>query len=93
MTAKADRAEALINDPILKEAFVTQREKYRDMIEETPVGDDTALLDIRKMLYLLRQVESHLHEVIQTGHLEDFNASEQQGAGIIRNLFNGRQTQ
>lgn len=92
MTAKADRAQALIDDPVLKEAFANIRELYRDKIEETPVSDDTALLDIRKMLYLLRQVEENLHTMIQDGHVEDFNVSEQQGKGILRNLLNVRQT-
>ena len=79
MTAKADRAKELIDDPILQEAFSTVRERYRDLIEETPLSssDDKALHDIRKMLHLLREVEEHLKQVVQNGHLEDFRATEQ----------------
>lgn len=79
MTAKADRAQELIDDPILQEAFATVRERYRDLIEETPLAskDDEALHDIRKMLHLLREVEKHLKQVVQDGHLEDFRATEQ----------------
>ena len=76
MTAKSDRIKALIEDPDLKQAFTDVREKYRDLIEETPVSDATALLDIRKMLHALREVEKHLHQAIQDGHLEDFRAQE-----------------
>ena len=78
MTAKADRVQSLIDDPHLKEAFHNVREKYRDMIEETPVSDDMALLDIRKMLQLLRDVEQDLHTMIQDGHLADHRAMEKE---------------
>lgn len=73
MTAQADRAQELLNDPVLREAFDTVREHYRDLIEETPLSSDdvAALHDIRKMLHLLREVESHLHTVVQNGRLED----------------------
>jgi signal transduction protein with GAF and PtsI domain len=91
LTAKADRIKALINDPDLKEAFEAVRETYRDMIEETPVSDDTALLDIRKMLHLLREVESSLHRAIQQGHLADFRAAEQQAIMEGLDRVNGSQ--
>jgi hypothetical protein len=88
MTAKADRAKQLIEDPILKEAFTTLREVYRDQIERTPLNskNDEALHDIRKMLHLLREVEQHLHTVIQTGQLEDFNAQEQKKHGFLQDI-------
>jgi hypothetical protein len=78
MTGKADRIQELVDDPDLKNAFNEVRETLRDMIEDTPVADDTALLDIRKMLYLLREVENSLHRAIEDGHLEDFRAREQE---------------
>ncbi len=84
MTAQSDRVKHLIENPDLKEAFDRLREFYRDKIEETPVSDSTALLDIRKMLYLLRQVEENLHSMIEHGHLEDFRVLEQEGIGILR---------
>ncbi len=76
MTGKADRVLQLVKDPDIKEAFSTVREFYRDMIEETPISEDDALLDIRKMLKLLRDVEDHLQTVIDNGILEDFRAAE-----------------
>ena len=83
MTAKADRAKELIRDPILIEAFQMCRERYRDLIEETPVSDDGALLDIRKMLHLLREVEQNLHQVIETGNLEEFPSHDQRGPLVL----------
>lgn len=87
MTAKADRVRKLIEDPDLKEAFNVVRERYRDLIEETPVSDDGALLDIRKMLHLLREVEQALHHAIENGNLEDFNAMQDEGRGFLGDLW------
>ena len=76
MTAKSDRATELMNDPILKEAFENVRQRYRDMIEDSPVSDDTALLDIRKMLHLLQEVRENIQTMIEDGHLQDFRAQQ-----------------
>jgi hypothetical protein len=84
MTEKADRAQALLDDPLLQEAFAAVRERYRDLIEETPLSssDVEALHDIRKMLHLLREVEKHLAQVVQDGHLEDFRALEHESGDL-----------
>jgi hypothetical protein len=88
MTAKADRVQKLLDDPDLKDAFNCVREKYRDMIEETPLStkDDEALHDIRKMLHLLREVEQNLHNAVQDGHLEDFRVVEDEKHSILGGL-------
>lgn len=80
MTAKADRIHALLEDKDLKEAFKTVREYYRDLIESTPIDSSNPepLMDIRKMLKALGDVEQALHAAIQDGHLEDFRAHEQE---------------
>lgn len=90
MTAKSDRVQKLVNDPDLAEAFESVRQYYRDLIEECPIDDDTALLDVRKMLHLLQDVRSHLMQAIQEGELEDFRSQEQQG--YLEDLINGRST-
>jgi chromatin segregation and condensation protein Rec8/ScpA/Scc1 (kleisin family) len=92
MTGKSDQAQRLIDDPILQEAFKAVRERYRDMIEETPVSTDGALLDIRKMLRLLKEVEQHLHTVIRDGKLEDLRINEQQG-GILQDIKSWKRKQ
>lgn len=87
MTAKADRAKALLEDPMIKDAFAAVRERYRDMIEETPLTDSVELItDIRKMLHLLRDVENHFYEAIQNGALEDFRVKEQEGKGFLQDI-------
>ena len=90
MTAKADRVKALVNDPDLKEAFDNVREKYRDLIETTPLDskDTGALHDIRKMLHLLREVEKDLHRAIQDGNLADHRAVEDERHTFLGDLWN-----
>jgi len=88
MTAKADRIKKLIADPDLAEAFQSVRQKYLNLIEFTPLADDTALLDIRKMLQLLRDVEQDLKQSIDNGKLEDFRATEQPGP--LKDLLHGK---
>lgn len=90
MTSKADRVTQLVTNPDLKEAFANVREFYRDKIEESPVSDDTSLLDIRKMLFLLRQVEENLHTSISNGKLEDFTAAEQERPAFLGDLITWR---
>lgn len=87
MTAKADRVRHLLENEDLKEAFQNVREFYRDKIEETPVSDDTALLDIRKMLFLLRQVEQDLMDAVQNGNLEDFRMAEQERPPFLGDIL------
>lgn len=84
--SKATRCKKLLDDPELQDAFKAVRERYRDLIEETPVSDDGALLDIRKMLHLLREVEDHLRIAVETGDLEQFRAKEQEGHGFLGDI-------
>jgi hypothetical protein len=95
MTAKADRVQSLINDPDLKEAFQNVRERYRDLIETTPLNskDTGALHDVRKMLHLLKEVEKDLHTAIQNGHLEDSRALEQEKHSFLGDLWNRKKVQ
>ena len=88
MTAKSDRLTKLVEDPDLAAAFKAVRQKYFMLIEKSPLTDDTALLDIRKMLQLLRDVEHDLHTAIRDGKLEDFRATEQPGP--LKELLNAR---
>ena len=90
MTAKSDRIEKLLEDPDLKEAFSSVREHYRDAIELTPLDDNT-VLEIRKMLHLLSEVEQDLYRAIQDGQLEDFNAAEEERHSLIRKNIDGLQ--
>lgn len=89
MTEKADRAQILLNDPLLKEAFDEVRQYWLNRVESLPLdaeqGKD-ALYDIRKMLFLLRQVEETLERYVSDGQLEDFRAAEQERPGFLGDL-------
>ncbi len=81
MTDKADRAKELLANPVFKQAISEVRQYWLDRVETLPLDEDTgkdALYDIRKMLFLLRQVEETIETYIQDGKLEDFNADEKQ---------------
>ncbi len=80
MTERSDRIERLLNDQDLQEAFQIVREHYRDLIEQTPIALDNPepLMDIRKMLQLLGDVEQALYAAVQDGHLEDFRVQEKE---------------
>lgn len=81
MTAQSDRAKELLDNPVFQEAISEVRQYWLDRVETLPLDEDTgkdALYDIRKMLFLLRQVEQTIGRYIEDGHLEDFNQSEQQ---------------
>lgn len=80
---RADKAQAILTDPLFRESIEKVRETYRDMIEQTPVSDDTALLDIRKMLHLLREVEQHLEQVLDNGKIVRFRTGEQERQSFL----------
>ncbi len=89
MTAKADRVRALLDNPELQDAFETVRQYWLSRIETLPLdaadGKD-ALYDIRKMLFLLRQVEQTLEKAVEDGNLEDFYATEQERPTFLGEL-------
>lgn len=94
MTAKADRAKALLENPDLQEAFENVRQFYLQKIEELPLEQsrgDEALYDLRKQLFLLRQVREDLEKAVEHGNLEDYY-SEQKETSILGDIFSGRRS-
>lgn len=63
------RAETLLKDDLLQEAFNTLKNQYKDEIFKTSITDD----DGRKHLWLsyntIQKVEEHLQEIMLTGKL------------------------
>lgn len=89
MTAKADRVKRLIEDPDLQEAFGEVRKYWFSRIETLPLDTEEskeAMADIRKMLFLLRQLEQTLDSAIENGNLEDFYATEQERPTFLGEL-------
>lgn len=86
MTAKADRAKALINDPTLQDALTNLRNEYRRIMEDHHTSDDD-VLELRRMLHLSRVFEKHLQQIIASGELEDFMATEKERPSFLGDIL------
>ena len=70
------RAERLLKDPLLSEAFESVRQAIFAKIEETPLRDRDALHEWRLMLKLLRDVRANLEQAVQGGKYAAFRLEE-----------------
>ena len=89
MTAKSDRAKALLNDPIIQEGFEKLREDYRGAMGNPKVPDDD-ILELRRMLFLLDKLERHLHQIVTDGEVADLQAVEQERPSFLGDLWQSR---
>lgn len=64
---RANRAEKLVNDPLLNEAFETLRMKILTNIEEAPIRDKAGVHECRLMLKVLASVRGHLEQAVRDG--------------------------
>ena len=92
MTAKSDRAKELLSDPLLQEGFEALRHKYRSAMGNPQVPDDD-ILELRRMLFLLDKLESHLSQVIADGEIEDFRVAEQERPSFLGDIWNRKDRQ
>lgn len=63
------KAEKLLNDETLSDAFESVRQAIFQKIEQTPLRDDEGLKDLRRMLKLLRDLRVNLEQAIRDGKL------------------------
>jgi hypothetical protein len=63
------RAQALIDDELLREAFQMLRTRYTNEWAESPARDSEGREKLWLMLKLLSAVDAHLSEVLTTGKL------------------------
>lgn len=93
MTAKADRAKELLEDPILQEAFENLRESYRKAVfsDDIRITDETKL-ELIRLEVLSHRLEKHLQQIVADGQLEDFRAVEE-SKSILGDLWNKRTVQ
>jgi hypothetical protein len=80
-----------MDDPDLQQAFDDVRTALHKAFATTPVSNTEHLVDIRKRLHLLDSVEANLRTAIQDGHLDDFNASEQERPPFLGDILKWRQ--
>lgn len=86
MTAKSDRAKALLEDPILQESFNKLRDDYRGAMGNPQVPDDD-ILELRRMLFLLDKLERHLNQIVTDGEVADLRAVEQERPSFLGDLW------
>lgn len=63
------RAERLLKDDLLAEAFDSVRTAIFERIESTPVRDTDGLTQLRLMLKLLKDLRANLEQAIRDGKL------------------------
>lgn len=66
---RGHRAQSLLNNPLLAEAFETLRAAYRQGMEEAPVRDVEGMQVLNISLKVLTAVEGHIEEAVNTGKL------------------------
>lgn len=86
---RANRAQALLKDPMLEEAFQQTRFRLLEALEALPVGETDKAEDFRKCLKLLKGVRQNLETAVNSGKLEQFRLEEAQkrNKNPLRGLF------
>ena len=77
LNERAENAKRILENPVYREAIDGLREHYRDMIENTSMVEAKEVLEVRKMLHLLRTVEQHIEQVLKDGEFEVLQYQEQ----------------
>ena len=91
--ARADKARAVIENPIYQEAWENTRKAIWALIEQTPLADDRTAHELRLCLKLLRDVQGNLNEIMSAGKMASFKLAreaerkKETRTGIIRNFF------
>ena len=85
MTAKSDRAKALLGDPVLQDALNNLRSEYRRLMEDHQTPDED-VLESRRMLHLSQRFEHHLKQIISDGEFEDFKAMDKERPSFLGDL-------
>jgi deoxyhypusine synthase len=66
---RAEEAERIYNNPILKEAFDLVEKGVIDAIKQSKLGDDRTHTKLAMMLQTIEQVRKHFKTTMDTGKL------------------------
>ena len=66
---QAKRAEVLLNDPLLKQAFEDLLETYRQEIFNTNFADDEKRRSLWMAFNMLDKIRGHLQSIMESGKL------------------------
>jgi hypothetical protein len=86
---RANKAKALLDNPMFEEAFALVRAALHDSIEKCPQADVQSAEHFRKCLKLLRDVKANVIVAIEDGKVEAFNIEQEKIAkkNPFRNYF------
>jgi hypothetical protein len=73
---RANRAKAILEDPLYQESYELCRLAIHDRIEKLPLAEVGAAEDLRKCLRLLRDVRANMIEALNTGKVAAFRIAE-----------------
>lgn len=76
--ARAERANELLNDELMVEAFQTLTNRFAEEWANSPVRDSEGRERIWLMQKLLKSVGDHLREIAQTGKLASLQLHQHQ---------------
>lgn len=76
VSEKAERCQRLIDDPDLKEAFITVKQSFINAMIDAPTEDKDGLMELKKLINLLDKVENELHKAIRQGKKEQHMAEQ-----------------
>lgn len=86
---RAQRAQSLLNDPMLTEAFEMTRMRLLEGLETLDTHETDKAEDFRKCLKLLKGVRLNLETAVNSGKLEAFRLKqeEERKKNPLRGIF------
>lgn len=84
---RANKAKALLDNPLYDESFELVRQALHDAIEHCPQADTVSAEHFRKCLKLLRDVKANVTQALNTGKVDAFRIEQEAKKNSLRNLF------
>lgn len=84
---RADKAQAILDSPVYKEAFEGVRNALFASIEKCSLKDTDTAEDLRRCLKLLKDVQLNMELMIKDGKVEAFKLAEATNKNPLRNFF------
>ena len=80
------RAEELMQDPLLIEAFSEIENGVISAMKRVAIGDEKAHRELIYMLQVIGSVKNHFQQVIQTGKMARLQAEESKAKKLLRRV-------
>lgn len=75
---KSDSATRMLEEPVIKQAFIDIREGLVRQLENVPIGDTETQHQVSITLQLLKRLEITLHRYIQDQKVIDFKKLQEE---------------